>query len=374
MTGVAPRLDAISRVLPPVRVTTEELVLTGRGHLSDKLVDMIGVLGVDSRYSVLANYPDVLFAGAEPEHATTASALAVRAARECVAKAGVCGEDVGLVLGVTSYPGRLAPTLVYDLIAAMPELPRTVPHLSLGYLGCSAIAKAIDTARWFLAAEPAKRVLVCFMEASTPLSIPLAGFYGHYSEVPPDQRRNTAQAMFGFLTGDAAVAMMLSADGDGPSFTGARHLTNDDASDTELGGIPDGGSDVPVVHGRRSYTLSASVRPRGEHYARTTVEALLSEEDLGFTEVSDASVVLLHTGSKHILDGLCDCFGIPRAADSVASSYRVLREYGNTIGCSVPLMLADPVRRPGGDGLLVAFGLGFSCGAIGVRFPDGWRP
>ncbi len=50
-------------------------------------------------------------------------------------------------------------------------------------------------------------------------------------------------------------------------------------------------------------------------------------------------------------------------------------EYGNTIGCSVPLMLADPVHRSEGEGLMVAFGLSFSCGACTMTVPQGgWTP
>lgn len=57
------------------------------------------------------------------------------------------------------------------------------------------------------------------------------------------------------------------------------------------------------------------------------------------------------------------------------SSYEVLRSYGNTLGCSVPMMLAEPVRRPAGTGPAVAFGLSLSCGAFTVAVPaGGWHP
>jgi 3-oxoacyl-[acyl-carrier-protein] synthase-3 len=79
----------------------------------------------------------------------------------------------------------------------------------------------------------------------------------------------------------------------------------------------------------------------------------------------------MHTGSRRILDGLCDRFGIAPNSEAVASSYRVLRDFGNTLGCSVPLMLADPEMRPAGEGVVVAFGLSFSCGAFSVKFPPG---
>lgn len=80
--------------------------------------------------------------------------------------------------------------------------------------------------------------------------------------------------MHGFLFGDAAVAILFGADGDGPTVG----LTNKLPEDAEFGTVPDGGSDIPVVCGRRLYTLNPDVSAR---------------------------------------------------------SYRVLQRYGNTLGCSV---------------------------------------
>jgi 3-oxoacyl-[acyl-carrier-protein] synthase-3 len=202
----------------------------------------------------------------------------------------------------------------------------------------------------------------------------LPGRYAHFTEVPETRRQDTVNALHGFLFGDAAVAMLLGADGAGPAFGPVVHLTNERPEDAELGTVPDGGSDIPVVHGRRLYTLNPYVTPRGTHYATSTVKSLLGRTS-DLDGPADARLVFLHTGSGRILDGLCAQFGIDRDGPEVASSYRILREYGNTLGCSVPLMFADPVRREAGTGLAVAFGLSFSCGAFTVRIPDGgWTP
>ena len=374
-SAVNPRLTAIVAELPRPEWSTDELLAKGRGHLSDRLVDMLGSLGVHTRHSVLANYADVLFEGAEPKPDIGATELAVKAARKCLAKATVPVDSIGLVLGVTSSPGRLLPSLVCDLIAQMPELPRTAANLSIAYMGCSAMAKVVDTVRWFLTCQPDKHVLVCFMEAITPLSPDLPGLYSHFSEVEAHQRQATVNVMHGFLFGDAAVAMVFGTDGPGPAFGPVANLTNECAEDAELGTVPDGGSDLPLVHGRRLYTLSPDVTPRGVFYARETMRTLLSGDTGGLTDPGQASALLMHTGSTRILDGLCEQFGVPRNSEVVASSYRVLRDYGNTLGCSVPLMLAEPVHRPAGQGLLVTFGLSFSCGAFSMTIPaGGWTP
>ncbi|WP_327121707.1 3-oxoacyl-ACP synthase [Nocardia sp. NBC_01730] len=372
---IDPHLIGIATELPRSVHSTEELLAAGRGHLSDKLETMLGSLGVEKRHSVLANYPDVLFRGAEPERGIAVVDLAVRAARKCLARADIPVATIGLVLGVSSSPGRLVPSLVCDMFARMPELPRTAHNLSIEYMGCSAMAKAVDTARWYLTCNPGKRVLVCFAEATTPLSPPLPGFYSHFSEVGLDERQDTVNVMHGFLFADAAVAMVLGAEGDGPSFGPVANLTNDLPEDAELGTVPDGGSDIPVVDGRRAYTLSPLVTPRGAFYARETVRMALKEESCELASPADASVLLMHTGSVRILNALCKGFGVDPDDEVVVSSYRVLRDYGNTLGCSVPLMLAEPVYRPAGQGILVAFGLSFGCGVFTMTVPEGgWAP
>ncbi|WP_414941380.1 hypothetical protein [Amycolatopsis sp. cmx-11-51] len=357
-----PCLLAVSARLPPSRWSTAELTDAAGGRFSDRLTTMLGGLGVENRHSVLANYPEVLFAGAEPEVEVAASELAARAARDCLAKADVDSASIGLVLGVSSSPGRLLPSLACDLFSLIPEIPREAVALSLEYLGCSAMAKVVDTARWFLTVEPDKRVLVCFLEAITPLSPPLPGEFAHFSEVTDGERQSTVNAMHGFLFGDAAVAMLLGAEGAGPTFGPVAHLTNERPEDAELGTVPDGGSDIPVVYGRRLYTLGPEVTARGTHYAVSTVRSLLAGGTNGLTSASEASLVFLHTGSGRILRGLCAEFDVDPAGPEVASSYRIPREYGNTLGCSVPLMFADPIRREPGTGLAVAFGLRGSGG------------
>jgi 3-oxoacyl-[acyl-carrier-protein] synthase-3 len=372
---IDPCIRAIASAVPEPHWSTDELLSAAGDRLSSKLIGMMGELGVDNRHSILANYPDVLFEGTEPELSIQATGLAVKAARRCIDKAGVSADSIGLVLGATSSPGRLLPSLVCDIFAQMPDIPRSADNLSISYMGCSVIARVIETARWYLTCNPGKLVLACFMDAITPLSPPLPGKYAHFSETPEESRQETVDAMHGFLFGDATVAMLFGAEGDGPVFGPVVSLTNEISADAELGTVPDGGSDIPVVYGRRIYTLSPEVSRRGLHYASQTVRTLVADQQTSFASPSEASLLLMHTGSKRILNGLCDEFQVPRDSEKVASSYRVLRRYANTIGCSIPLMLAEEVHRPEGEGIMMAFGLSFSCGSFSIRIPaGGWTP
>jgi 3-oxoacyl-[acyl-carrier-protein] synthase-3 len=213
------------------------------------------------------------------------------------------------------------------------------------------------------------------MDAITPLSPPLSGEYAHFTEIPATSRQETVNAMHGFLFGDAAVAILFGADGDGPTFGPVVGLTNELPEDAELGTVPDGGSDDPVVFGRRIYTLSPDVSSRGVYYASTTVRDLIASGGSTLHDPSDAAFLLMHTGSKRILHGLCGEFNLPTDSEKVFLSYDILRRYGNTLGCSVPLMLAAETPRPEGEGILMAFGLSFSCGALSMHIPKGgWTP
>jgi hypothetical protein len=253
---IDPCIRTIASAVPEPDWSTDELLSAADDRLSPRLVGMIRDLGVDNRHSILANYPAVLFDGAEPELGIPATSLAVKAVRRCIGKAGIQAESIGLVLGATSSPGRLLPSLVCDLFAQVPEIPRSAENLSISYMGCSVIARVVQTARWYLTCNPGKVVLACFMDAITPLSPPLPGKYSHFSEIPEELRQETVNAMHGFLFGDAVVAMALGAEGDGPVFGPVAGLTNEIPADAELGTVPDGGSDIPEVFGRRLYTLS----------------------------------------------------------------------------------------------------------------------
>ena len=80
--------------------------------------------------------------------------------------------------------------------------------------------------------------------------------------------------------------------------------------------------------------------------------------------------VCIHTGSRKILDGVCDELGFDRAGEGPSGSYGVLREFGNLSAGSIGFMLAEHLRRGSrGTGAMVAFGAGFSASAGLVTFP-----
>ena len=78
---------------------------------------------------------------------------------------------------------------------------------------------------------------------------------------------------------------------------------------------------------------------------------------------------LIHTGSRKILNGICETLGIEPEDPRVASSYRVLRDHANLSSASVGVMLADLMQSASfGDGLVISFGVGFSSSSAVMRY------
>lgn len=169
VTKLGPHVVTVAAELPRPEYTTDELLAAGLSHLSDNLATMLADLGVYKRHSMLTNYPDVLSAAPSRNRTSRRPPWPPTPFRRCLAQADVPMDSIGLVLGLTSGPARLLPNLVRDLFARIPEIPRTAANLSIEFMGGSAMAKAIDTARWFLNLRPEQHVLVCFTDAITPL-------------------------------------------------------------------------------------------------------------------------------------------------------------------------------------------------------------
>lgn len=361
-------LQAIATTLPEPCYTTETLLAAAGDRFSPALHEMLHRLGVEARHSILSNYPQVLFDGAEPSWSVRGTAMAVRAARDCLNQSRIGADQIGLVIGVTNTPSRLVPGFVSDLMAQMPELPREAMNLSLQGQGCSPLLKAVDVARWFLATNPGRRVLIVCMESTTAMSQPLPAhrYHAFTEKRSAADVQSTVDVLHGFLFADGAVALMLGTEGDGPVFGPATHWTNDEAEDAELGRIDGAGSDRPAINGRPEYQLSPGITERGTFYAMNTANRLFAHAQSPIRSVNEASRVLIHTGSRKILDGICGRFEIEPDAVRVESSYRVLAKYGNLTGASLGFMIADALQTgPKGHVLLISFGLSFS-GSAGV--------
>lgn len=376
-----PSILATATALPEHRYETAELLEALSPRISDELRITVGALGVDVRHSVSPNFADAMQGRATSPTATTTT-LAARAARDCIERSGGDPRRIGLLVTVTNTPASLLPGLAPSLLGDLHGLlDPSMPTLSLQGQGCSALLKALEVTRWFMQAHPESEALVVASEVNTPLTPHLtsASFHGFRDIVRltrsgaldaagADRARLDAEAVVqAMLFGDGAAALRIGGGEGFASIGPVAHATNTAPEDAALLVMHEGGSQQPNVDGKPRYHMHRGVPARGAEYAARTVAAVLAAAGSPIARVDGAASLFVHTGSRKILDGVCDRLGVARGAPEVAGSYEVLRRHGNLSSASIGFML-HAAQNTTGPALVVSFGVGFSASAGVLTF------
>ena len=359
---------------------TSELVGSLMHKLSPELINTIGALGVEQRYSVLDNYPD--FLSGKPTQATSSTTeLGVEATRRCIHEWGGDPKRIGLLVAATNTPDQMLPCLASEIMGKTHGLlSRSLRTVSMQAQGCSVLLKSIEVAQWYLAANPGQLAIVVMAEAHTPYVAPLLrGEYSGYRELArmrkehrldadefAQQRLDTTFVVQSMLFGDGAVALLVGTEEGKPAFGPISHLTNDQPNDMNLLTMVSN-STHPFLNGRPQYFMQPSVPARGAHYAVTTVKNVLQHPDSPVSDIQEVDDCLIHTGSKKILDGVCSQLDLHPSSEKVHASYKVLEQYGNLSSASTGFMLADKGEWSG-PAIVVGFGVGFTASAGIMNF------
>lgn len=359
---------------------TSELVGSLMHKLSPELINTIGALGVDQRYSVLDNYPE--FLAGKPKQATSSTTeLGVNAARRCLQEWGGDPNRIGLLVAATNTPDQMLPCLASEIMGKTHGLlSRSLRTVSMQAQGCSVLLKSIEVAQWYLAANPNELAIVVMAEAHTPYVAPLLrDEYSGYRELVRmrkdhrldvdqfhQQRLDTTFVIQSMLFGDGAVALLVGREEGKPAFGPISHLTNDQPNDMNLLTMVSN-STHPFLKGRPQYFMQPSVPARGAHYAVTTVKDVLKHPDSPVSNIHEVDDCLIHTGSKKILDGVCSQLDLQPESAKVHGSYQVLQRYGNLSSASTGFMLAEKGDWTG-PAMVVGFGVGFTASAGIMHF------
>jgi 3-oxoacyl-[acyl-carrier-protein] synthase III len=359
---------------------TSELVGSLMHKLSPELINTIGALGVDQRYSVLENYPE--FLSGKPKLATSSTTeLGVKAVRRCLEDWGGDPNRIGLLVAATNTPDQMLPCLASEIMGRTHGiLSRSLRTVSMQAQGCSVLLKSIEVAQWYLAANPGKLAIVVMAEAHTPYVAPLLrDEYAGYRELVrmrkeqrldsqsfEQQRLDTTFVIQSMLFGDGAVALLVGTEEGKPAFGPISHLTNDQPNDMNLLTMVSNSSH-PFLKGRPQYFMQPSVPARGAHYAVTTVKNVLQHPDSPVSDMQQVDDCLIHTGSKKILDGVCSQLDLHPDSEKVHGSYQVLQRYGNLSSASTGFMLAEKGAWSG-PAIVVGFGVGFTASAGIMNF------
>lgn len=364
---------SIASSVPGEAYSTEKMLESVAACLTDELSETLQGLGVSQRHSVVEDYNFFLAGKKDRKLIATTTSMATEAAKKCLNKFNQT-VDIGLLISSTNTPDRLLPCLGSELISSLKGyIPQDINIANMQGEGCAALLKGVDIAKNYLVAHPDKQVLLITSESNTGY-VPKMNAELHYSfkelkSMPQygDKIKQTLQIITYFLFGDGAVAFLLGKGTvDQPHFEAITHLTNLEPEDSELLTMNEGGIVQPDFIGFPNYFMGRKVPLKGANYSKITVNQLMQKTKHSITEPHQAGICFIHTGSKKILDHVCEALKLSPSAPQVSHSYNILNRYGNLSSCAVGFMIEEYLsqKKPLGDaklGLIVSFGVGFSA-------------
>lgn len=259
------------------------------------------------------------------------SDLAVAAAREAIANAGITPEEIGLILVATVTQDQTFPSvacMVQEQIGAVNAAAMDQAAACAGFI------YSLVTAKHFVEANAYKYVLVVGVEK--------------LSKVIDWNDRNTA-----VLFGDGASAAIV-----GPVSKGRGILS------FELGADGTGGKnlyltqqDTIAMNGREVFKFA--VRQMGESAVNVLDKAGLTKEDVDF--------LVPHQANIRIMESARERLELPPEKMS-----KTIHKYGNTSAASIGISLVEELEagKIKDDDLLVlvGFGGGLTWGAVAMRW------
>jgi 3-oxoacyl-[acyl-carrier-protein] synthase-3 len=286
----------------------------------------------------------------------TAFDLSMRACEDLFARPGNALADVDAILYCTQDPDYRVPGNAHLLHARLGVGDEV---FALDYnLACSGFVYGLALADGLVSAGTASRVLLVTAETQS-------------------KRMHPGDRSVRVLLGDGAAATLVTAEDRGGRLAGAALRTH--GRGLEHGYVPAGGARLPASAETRRETVdrSGNVRTAEDMHMDGTelwafvnsavprhVRSFLGERSLS---LDDFDLVVLHPGSKLILDSLTKALALPRE-----KVFARIAETGNLGSASIPFALRaalDEGAIEAGDRvLLVAYGVGVSYGSAILEF------
>ncbi len=279
-----------------------------------------------------------------PPHMAT-SDLAVEAARRCIDQAGVCAQDIDMVLLGTFTPDMPMPataSIVQD------RLGLCAPAIDL-QAACASFIFALITGMQYVATGCSKLALVIGADCNSR------------AVNPADQRTFP-------LFGDGAGAVLLARGS--PEQGLVAFAVGSDGSGVNLLCRPMGGSRMPfssngVSHGQHYMYMDG--RPIFKWAIRLLAETVADVLRVAQLTLDDVDLVIFHQANMRIINSAVKDLGIdPKKV------FNNLDRFGNTSSASIPLALDEACRegriRRGDLVLFSGFGGGLAWGTVLMRW------
>lgn len=276
----------------------------------------------------------------------TTTDLGATAARDAMEKAKVNAGEIDIIVLATASPDRLLPSAAVDLQAALGASRAAAFDVGAA---CSGFIYAATVAEALMATGAAETALILGVEK--------------LSAITDWQDRSTC-----VLFGDGAGAAILKR---------SKHhkgiLSTYVRSDGTLGDLlcrPSGGAVKPFsaeVLSDRSQFIRMNGREVFKHAVRSMSDAAARALDGAKLTGADIDLMIPHQANIRIIESTAKHANIP-----MQKVYVNVDRYGNTSAASIPIALDEAIETGRiGEGsivLLVAFGAGFTWGAMVVRF------
>jgi 3-oxoacyl-[acyl-carrier-protein] synthase-3 len=279
-------------------------------------------------------------------HETTAT-LAAIAAKRAIAVAGLSADDIDVIVVATLTPDYPMPSTAALVKEAIGNSSAAAFDIAAA---CSGFVFGYATADSYVRSGMARHVLVVGAELLTRF-------------LDFDDRSTC------ILFGDGAGAVVLSAsDEEGGGMSGLELTTDPDGA--YMIWLPSGGSKSPP---------STETARRGEHFirmegretyryaTRTLAASALAAIDKAGWAAHDVDLFIPHQANVRIIEAVAKGLGLP-----MDKMFVNIHKYGNTSAASVAIALDEAVREgrvePGDKLVFVAFGAGFTSGAIALTW------
>ncbi|MEM3536569.1 MAG: 3-oxoacyl-[acyl-carrier-protein] synthase III C-terminal domain-containing protein [Candidatus Bathyarchaeia archaeon] len=361
----------MSTKVPKNEYSTEKLMEVFPGDIPEGVKANILNLGVSKRY--LVSHTDLPLKSREAVlEENELLDLCSEVCQKAVEKADLSIKDIDYF--ITSYDASpfLCPSLSQLLIRKVGLKPH-VRYANVQGVACGAFAKSLELAQNYLAAHPRDTVLVCISGVNSYwfqnqvrgiknlMEISQINSLKNQGKRRMELRKWVATMEF-FLFGDGVASLILKNDGKGLSVRKIAEVTNLDSRDYLAGYARLAATNEPFRFGFYSH-LDKEIPNLGGKYTSVVLENLLGKNVE--KTMKNVKKWVIHTGSGKILNVLAEKHKIPR--EKIEESHKILREYGNLAGASIPFILEEVVSKnvlSHGDYVLtVGYGWGFSASA-----------
>jgi 3-oxoacyl-[acyl-carrier-protein] synthase-3 len=269
------------------------------------------------------------------------SDLALVAARNALANAGLQAQEIDAYIVCTVYPDYLFPATAAIVASALGAVDKSAFDMEIG---CSGFIYGLTVASSLVRAGVYRRVMMIGAET--------------LSKMVDKTDRSTA-----ILFGDGAGAVILEAS-EIDSFLSSE--LGSDGSRPEILRIAAGGSRHPMTHEMLDQKKDR-IFMAGREVFKFAVTKMIDATDKALAKAhlqkSDVDVLIPHQANKRIIDAAMKYLEIPPERCIIN-----IQEYGNTSAASIPIALSEALSegkvKAGDTIVFVGFGAGLSWGAV----------